>query len=107
VPEARLADHPVCSARRAPFFAGVPVARGAARFPHHPAESERRLLVDTRASWCGPCRSIAPQFEAPAAVPDPHMRLAQVPTSEARAIAARAPPRPELSTQLTRELMTA
>ena len=87
VPTARLGDGPRCGACKAPLFQGKPLALSEEGFRRHLRLSGIPLLVDFWASWCGPCRAMAPAFEAAAAVLEPRMRLIKVSTEEAPGLA--------------------
>lgn len=76
-----------CGACRAPLFAGKPLALPEARFRKHVRLSGIPLLVDFWASWCGPCRTMAPAFEAAAGELEPAMRLVKVSTEESPTLA--------------------
>ncbi len=81
------ADAARCGACRAALFDGKPVSLSEERFRRHARLSGIPLLVDFWASWCGPCRAMAPAFEAAAKELEPGMRLVKVSTEEAPALA--------------------
>ncbi len=89
VPHERLNDNPVCPKCRSPLIDGKPVALTAARFQQHLTRNDLPLVVDIWAPWCGPCRMMAPHFEAAAQRFAQRARFAKVNSDEEGELATR------------------
>ncbi|MDO9489020.1 MAG: thioredoxin TrxC [Sphingomonadaceae bacterium] len=89
VPRDKLTAGGKCGRCGGTLFNARPVTLGALDFDAHLSRSGIPLLVDFWASGGGPCRQMAPAFEAAAAKLEPYVRLGKVDTEAEQAIAAR------------------
>lgn len=89
-PDGRDARQAKCGKCHGALLSGAPVeVTGAQLQAHRSATKGAALLLDVWAPWCGPCKSMAPQFVAAAKELEPEVRLLKL-NSDAEPAAANA-----------------
>lgn len=89
LPADRLGDDPDCGRCHRALLDGAPVALDDSNFDTFVRQTTLPVLVDFWAPWCGPCRQMAPQFEAAARQLKGRAVLVKVDSDESPQTAAR------------------
>ncbi|MEE9351262.1 MAG: thioredoxin TrxC [Thiotrichaceae bacterium] len=88
IPADRLQDVPKCGKCKQALFVGAAVELTDQTFQKHISKSDIPVVVDFWASWCGPCKMMAPEFKKAAEQLEPRVRFAKLDTENNQQTAA-------------------
>ena len=88
LPQTKLTLGGNCGSCHNPLFNGQPVQLSTSNFQHFIQKNQLPIVVDYWASWCGPCKMMAPVFEKVTTEMEPFVRFAKVNTETEQPLAA-------------------
>ncbi|MES2407014.1 MAG: thioredoxin TrxC [Pseudomonadota bacterium] len=89
IPAERVDQAPKCGKCGASMHAGLPLDLSTNNFDRFITRNDLPVLVDFWASWCGPCKMMAPAFKQVATEVATQVRFAKLETEAEQAVAAR------------------
>ncbi|WP_404414729.1 thioredoxin TrxC [Marinospirillum sp.] len=88
IPTSRLGDGPKCGQCKQPVFTKAPLEVDEKSFHGLVLKGDLPVVVDFWASWCGPCKMMAPAFAEVSGELEPQLRFAKVNTEQSQQLAA-------------------